>query len=89
MLLRSRLSGIAEKRGPLGILRHLFSVALLCAALGEMVFLMGFMMTFFGGDQTDLIRMLVVAAVIVLSSYPRLTTWKQAVAYYSAVRHEV
>jgi hypothetical protein len=89
MLLRPRLSGVAEKRGPLGVLRHLFSVTLICAALGEMVFLMGFMMTFFGGDQTDLIRMLVVAAVIVLTSYPRLTTWKQAVAYYSAVRQEV
>jgi hypothetical protein len=86
LLLRFRLETIADRRGVTGVLKHLFTVTVIGAALAEAVGIIGLIMIFFGGDQSDLIRVAVVALVVMLYNYPRLRAWKQAVEYFSVVR---
>jgi hypothetical protein len=86
LLFRFRLENIADRRGVTGVLKHLFTVTVIGAALAEAVGMIGLIMVFFGGDQSDLIRVAVVALVVMLYNYPRLRAWKQAVEYFSVVR---
>jgi hypothetical protein len=86
LLLRFRLESIAERRGGAGVLRHLFTVTLVSAALAEAVGSIALIMAFFGGDQIDLVRLGIVALVVSLYNYPRLGTWRQAVEYFSATQ---
>jgi hypothetical protein len=86
LLLRIRLESIAERRGVLGVLKHLFTVTLLSAAMAEAVGTVALIIAFFGGDQIDLIRLGIVALVVSLYNYPRLTTWRQAVEYFAATQ---
>jgi hypothetical protein len=79
-----RLESIAERRGVAGVLKHLFTVTLISAALAEAVGMMGLLIVFFGGDEADLIRVGIVALIVSLFNYPRLGMWRRAVEYFTA-----
>jgi len=83
LLLRFRLESIAQRRGAVGVIRHLFRVTLMSAAMAEAVGVIALLITFFGGDEADLIQLGIVALVASLYNYPRLGTWRQAVDYFT------
>ena len=86
LLLKNRLESVAEHRGVIGVLKYLFTVTLISAALAEAAGLAGLMMIFFGGDQADLIRVSIVALVVSVYNYPRLGLWRQLVEYFAAAQ---
>jgi len=86
LLLRLRLESVAQRRGVEGLLKYLFIVTLISAALGEAVGIVGLLMIFFGGDEIDLIRIGIVALIVSLYNYPRLGTWRRVVEYFAATQ---
>jgi hypothetical protein len=81
---RFRLESVAIRRGPEGLIKHLFTATLISAALAEVIGLLGLVTVFFGGDAWDVVRLCVVALAITLYNYPRRAAWQQTVDYFSA-----
>jgi hypothetical protein len=83
-LRRLRLEVVAGLRGIDGLINHLLKVAVVSAALAEIIGVLALVVVFFGGDQSDVIRLGVVGLAVTLYSYPRRGAWQQAVDYYAA-----
>ncbi|MFY9553942.1 MAG: hypothetical protein WAV47_04390 [Blastocatellia bacterium] len=81
---RARLEAVASKRGVEGLIKHLLNTTLIAAAIAEAIGVLALLVAFFGGDQSDVIRLGVVALAVSLYNYPRRSAWQRAVDYFSA-----
>ncbi|HEX8090621.1 MAG TPA: hypothetical protein VF762_17305 [Blastocatellia bacterium] len=81
---RLRLEVVAGLRGIGGLINHFLQVAVVSAALAEVIGVLALAVVFFGGDQAAVIRLGVVALVVALFAYPRRSAWQRAVDYYAA-----
>ena len=81
---RLRLEAVAALRGVDGLIKHFFQVTLVSAALAELIGILAVVISLMGGEQSDVIRLGIVALVVELFTYPRRSAWQQAVAYFAA-----
>jgi hypothetical protein len=81
---RIRLEVVAGLRGINGLVKHFFQVTVVTLAMADVIGLLALLVSFFGGDHNDIVRLGVVAIVIALFAYPRRQSWQQAVAYFAA-----
>jgi hypothetical protein len=80
---RMKLEVVAGTRGVDGLIKHLVNTTILAVALAEAIGLLALVVTFFGGDASDVIRLGAVALVITLFNYPRRSAWRRVVDYFS------
>ena len=81
---RMKLEVVAGTRGVEGLIKHLLNATILAAAIAEVIGVLALVVAFFGGDQSDVIRLGVVAMAVSLYNYPRRSAWQQAVDFFSA-----
>jgi hypothetical protein len=81
---RLRLEAVAGLRGVDGLIRHFFQVTLVSAVLAEAIGILAVVISLLGGEQSDCIRLGVVAFVVEIFTYPRRRAWSQAIAYFAA-----
>lgn len=81
---RMKLEAVAVKRGVEGLIKHLLNATILAAAIAEVIGVLALAVAFFGGEQSDVIRLGVVALAVSLYNYPRRSAWRRAVDYFSA-----
>jgi len=81
---RLRLEAVAALRGVDGLIKHFFQVTLVSAALAELIGILAVVISLMGGEQSDVIRIGIVALVVELFTYPRRSAWQRAVAYFTA-----
>lgn len=81
---RLRLEVVAGLRGTGGLINHFLQVAVVSAALAEIIGVLALAVVFFGGDEAAVIRLGVVGLVVALIAYPRRAAWQRAVDYYAA-----
>ena len=82
----SRIEAVAAKRGIEGLIKHLFAMTLVIAATAEGIGVVAILLARFGGTQLDVITLGLVAAVIVLSNFPRRRAWVRAVEFFVSAR---
>ena len=83
---RMKLEVVAGTRGVEGLIKHLLNATILAAAIAEVIGALALVVAFFGGDQSDVIRLGVVALAVSLYNYPRRSAWQHAVDYFSATK---
>lgn len=81
---RLRLDAVAALRGVDGLIKHFFQVTLISAALAELIGVLAVIISLVGGEQSDVIRLGVVALVVEIFTYPRRSAWQRAVAYFAS-----
>ncbi|HSQ20942.1 MAG TPA: hypothetical protein VLR92_11280 [Blastocatellia bacterium] len=81
---RIKLEAVAGTRGVEGLIKHLLNATMLAAAIAEVIGVLALVVAFFGGDQSDVIRLGIVAMAVSLYNYPRRSAWQRAVDYFSA-----
>ena len=81
---RMKLEVVAATRGVEGLIKHLLNATILAAAMAEIIGVLALVVVFFGGGQSDVIRLGVVALAVSIYNYPRRAAWQQLVDYYSA-----
>ena len=79
-----RLQAVGEARGVEGLLKHLFVVTLISAALAEAIGVLALMVGILTGEQFYALVFGVVAMVVLLSSYPRRMAWERAAEYFAS-----
>jgi hypothetical protein len=83
---RMKLEVVVGTRGVEGLIKHLLNATILAAAVAEVIGALALAVAFFGGNQSDVIRLGVVALAVSLYNYPRLSTWQRVVDYFSATK---
>lgn len=83
---RLRLEAVAGLRGVEGLIKHLFRVTIVSAAMAEVIGILAILVAVSGGEQMDVIRFGVVALVVGLFTYPRLRAWQQAADFFAAAQ---
>ncbi|HSB09566.1 MAG TPA: hypothetical protein VLM38_08785 [Blastocatellia bacterium] len=81
---RMRLEIVATTRGVDGLIKHLLNATIIAAAIAEVIGVLALVVAFFGGTQSDVVRLGAVALVISLYNYPRRSAWQRAVDYFTA-----
>lgn len=81
---RMKLETVAATRGVEGLIKHLLNATILAAAIAEVIGVLALVAAFFGGDQSDVARLGVVAIAVSLYNYPRRSAWRRAVDYFAA-----
>jgi hypothetical protein len=82
----SKIQAVSEQRGIEGLIKHLFTVTLILAALAEGIGILAILMGRFGGSRLDVITFALVAAVILVSNFPRRASWERAVNFFASTR---
>lgn len=82
----AKLEAVAGRRGVEGLIKHLLNATILSAAIAEVIGVLALLVAFFGGDQSDVIRLGVVALAVSLYNYPRRAAWRRAVDYFCAAQ---
>jgi hypothetical protein len=77
----SRLQDIAVIRGVSGLLKDMQGSAILMATIGGAVALLGFVITIRTGDENNMMRAGIIAAVILVYCYPRKSAWRRVVQW--------
>lgn len=85
---RLKLEVVAGKRGVEGLIKHLSNATILAAAIAEVIGILALAVAFFGGNQSDVIRLGVVAMAVSLYNYPRQSAWQRAVDYFSTTESD-
>lgn len=85
---RIKLEVVAGRRGVEGLIKHLLNATILAAAIAEVIGVLALAVAFFGGDQSDVIRLGVVAMAVSLYNYPRQSAWQRVVDYFSATKSD-
>lgn len=83
LLGRTRLEAVAEKRGLNGLIGHIFNVTIISSAIGEAIGILALIVSFLGGQQTEVLILGAIGLMIVLSNYPRRAAWTSTVEYFS------
>jgi len=79
-----RLEIVATTRGIDGLIKHLLNATIIAAAMADIMGVLALLVAFFGGTQSDILRLGALALVISLFNYPRRSAWQRAVDYFSA-----
>jgi hypothetical protein len=79
-----RLQAIGDVRGVDGVLKHLFTVTLISAALAEAIGVLALLVGIMVGEQFYVLVFGLVATVVLLSSYPRRMSWERAAEYFAS-----
>jgi hypothetical protein len=79
-----RLQAVGTLRGVNGVLKHLFRMTIIVAALAEAIGVLALLVGIFAGEQFYVLIFGLVAMVVLLSSYPRLLAWERAAEYFAA-----
>ena len=74
-----RLQDIAALRGVSGLLATLQATTIQIALIGAAIALMGFIVMIMQGDKYHMLRAGGVAAIVLLSTYPRRSAWQRLV----------
>lgn len=82
MLRSDRLMQVAMKRGLRGLVDHLSTVTILMAALGEVVAVVGLVMSVLMRTMEDMVRLGGVGALLILYNLPRRSKWFDLVEGY-------
>ena len=82
----SKIQMVSEQRGIDGLIKHLFTVTLILAALAEGIGILAILMGRFGGSRLDVITFALVASVILGSNFPRRAAWERAVNFFVSTR---
>ena len=82
----SKIQSVSEQRGIDGLIKHLFTVTLILAALAEGIGILAILMGRFGGSRLDVITFALVATVILVSNFPRRYAWERAVNFFASSR---
>lgn len=80
---RMRLEVITGLRGIKGLLKHFFQVTIVSVAMADLIGVLALVVSFVGGDKSDVVRFGVVAIAVALFTYPRRRSWQQAAAYFA------
>jgi F0F1-type ATP synthase membrane subunit c/vacuolar-type H+-ATPase subunit K len=80
---RMRLEVVTGLRGINGLLKHFFQVTIVCVAMADLIGLLALVVSFVGGDRSDVVRFGVVAIAVALFTYPRRRSWQQAADYFT------
>jgi hypothetical protein len=76
---RERLNKAFREKGVSGALETLQTNAILLGSLAEIITVFGFLIAVFG-DKWDMFRVGVIALVVFLANFPRLSQWRKIVA---------
>lgn len=76
----SRLQNTALLRGVPGALQTLQTNSILLGLLGEVIAIIGFLVTALGGNKWDIFRAGVVAMIVFLANFPRKSIWEKIIA---------
>jgi hypothetical protein len=79
-----RLQAVGTTRGVDGVLKHLFTMTLISAALAEAIGVLALLVGIIAGEQFYVMVFGLVAMVVLLSSYPRRTAWERAAEYFAS-----
>jgi hypothetical protein len=82
----TKIQAVSEQRGIDGLIKHMFTVTLILAALAEGIGILAILMGRFGGSRLDVITFALVAAVILGSNFPRRAAWERAVIFFASTR---
>jgi len=82
----AKINAVSEQRGIDGLIKHLFTVTLILAALAEGIGILAILMGRLGGSRLDVITFALVASVILVSNFPRRSAWERAVNFFSSKR---
>jgi hypothetical protein len=74
-----RLHNIVVLKGVDGLLTALQTNTILLAAAAELIILAGFASSVLGGDRGDILRALVIAAIVLAVNVPRYSVWETIV----------
>ncbi|MFL6215817.1 MAG: hypothetical protein ACJ74J_18180 [Blastocatellia bacterium] len=80
---RMRLEVVTGLRGIKGLLKHFFQVTIVCVAMADLIGLLTLVVSFVGGDKSDVVRFGIVAVAVALFAYPRRRSWQQAAEYFA------
>lgn len=69
------LRDAATVKGASGLLQNLQSKTFLLAALGEIVAILGFLISLASGDWLDMLRAAAIAAIVLIINFPRKSSW--------------
>jgi hypothetical protein len=75
-----RLKNTAIVKGISGVLQTLQTNSILLGSLGEIIAIIGFLVTALGGNKWDMFRAAAVALIVFLANFPRRSTWQKIVA---------
>lgn len=76
---RERLNGAFREKGISGALETLQTNTILLGSIAEIITVFGFLIAVFG-DKWDIFRVGVIALIIFLVNFPRLSQWRKIVA---------
>ncbi len=79
-----RLQAIGSLRGVEGVLKHLFRMTVVVAALAEAIGVLALLVGIFASEQFYVLVFGLVAIVVLLSSYPRRMAWERAAEYFAS-----
>jgi len=82
MLGSDRLARVVTTRGVRGLVDHLSTVTILLAALGEVVAIIGLIMSLLSRVMEDMVRLGGVGALLILYNFPRRSKWFHLVEAY-------
>jgi hypothetical protein len=79
-----RLQAVGTVKGVKGVLKHLFMVTVISAALAEAIGILALLVGIIAGEQFYVLIFGLVAIVVLLSSYPRRMAWERAAEYFAS-----
>ena len=79
-----RLQAVGTTRGIDGVLKHLFTITLISAALAEAIGVLALLVGVIAGEQFYVLIFGLVAVVVLLASYPRRMAWERAAEYFAS-----
>lgn len=82
MLRSDRLMRVVMKRGLRGLVDHLSTLTILMAALGEVVAIVGLVVSVLMRAMEDMVRLGGVGALLILYTFPRRSKWFHLVEAY-------
>jgi hypothetical protein len=80
----SKLQSVVAQRGIEGLIKHLFTMTLIMAALAEGIGILSILVGRFGGTQLDVVTFGLVAGIILFSNFPRRAAWERAVVFFGS-----
>lgn len=84
MLSRARLASVAASRGLNGVIGYIFNITIISSAIGETIGILALVVSFLGGQQTEVLILGAIGMMVVLSNYPRRAAWTNTIEYLAA-----
>jgi len=75
-----RLHNVTVLKGIDGLLATLQANVIILGAIAEAIIIGGVAAAFLGGDRGDIMRAMLIAAIVLLVNFPRISTWETIVS---------